>query len=103
AGITSAAAGKVTKIAVKAGDKISVGGVILSLQESGAAASTAASKGETPKTAAPKAKPAKTKPAPAAEPTEEAEPEAAEEESDWDESVAAKAGFPPPAAPTIRR
>ena len=38
AGIPSPAAGKVTKIAVKAGDKINVGGLILSLQESGAGA-----------------------------------------------------------------
>jgi pyruvate dehydrogenase E2 component (dihydrolipoamide acetyltransferase) len=103
AGIPSPAAGKVTKIAVKSGDKINVGGLILSLQESGAGAAASAPKAETPKPAAPKAKTAKAKAAPAPEPVDEAEPGAEEEEADWDESVAAKAGFPPAASPTLRR
>jgi pyruvate dehydrogenase E2 component (dihydrolipoamide acetyltransferase) len=104
AGIPSPAAGKITKIAVKAGDKLSVGGLILSLQESGAAAPAAAPKGESPKpAAAAKAKPAKTKAKPAPEPEEEEETEADAEEFDFDQTAAAKAGFPPPASPTIRR
>jgi pyruvate dehydrogenase E2 component (dihydrolipoamide acetyltransferase) len=104
AGIPSPSAGRVTKIAVKAGDKISVGALILSIQESGGgAAPAAAPKSEAPKSAAPKKKAAK--PAKAAEPdAEEQEEEVSEEqEADFDESVAAKAGFPPPASPTIRR
>jgi pyruvate dehydrogenase E2 component (dihydrolipoamide acetyltransferase) len=107
AGIPSPAAGKVTKIAVKAGDKISVGGLILSLQESGAGAPAAAPKGEAPKPATaakPKTAKAKAKPAPAAEAEEEeVEGEADEEAFDFDKTVAAKAGFPPPASPTLRR
>jgi pyruvate dehydrogenase E2 component (dihydrolipoamide acetyltransferase) len=104
AGIPSPSAGKVTKIAVKAGDKLTVGGVILSLEAAGAGApATAAPKADAPKAAAaPKAK-AKAKAAPAPEPVEEEEEVAEEEEADFDESVAANAGFPPPASPTIRR
>lgn len=102
AGIPSPAAGKVTKIAVKAGDKISVGGLIISLQESAGGSAPAAPKAEAAKAAAPKKKAAK--PAKAAEPEPEEEEDAGEEEeSDFDESVAAKAGFPPPASPTLRR
>jgi pyruvate dehydrogenase E2 component (dihydrolipoamide acetyltransferase) len=101
AAIPSPSAGKVTKIAVKAGDKISVGAPILSLQESaGGAAPAAAPKSETPKAAAPKKKAAKAK---TPEPEAEEEEVSEEEEADFDESVAAKAGFPPPASPTIRR
>lgn len=99
AGIPSPSAGKVTKIAVKAGDKLSVGGVILSLDAAGAA--PAAPKADAPKSAAAPKATAKTKVAPAPEPAEEEEAEA--EETDFDESVAAKAGFPPPASPTLRR
>jgi pyruvate dehydrogenase E2 component (dihydrolipoamide acetyltransferase) len=89
---------------VKAGDKLSVGGVILSLEAAGAGgAAPAAPKADAPKSAAaPKAR-AKAKAAPAPEPAEEEEEVAQEEEADFDESVAAKAGFPPPASPTIRR
>jgi pyruvate dehydrogenase E2 component (dihydrolipoamide acetyltransferase) len=102
AGIPSPSAGKVTRIAVKTGDKLSVGGVILSLEGSGAPA--AAPKSEAPKAAAPKSKAPKAKAAPAPQPAEEeADPEANGEEFDYDESVAGKAGFPPPASPTIRR
>ncbi|HUS35695.1 MAG TPA: 2-oxo acid dehydrogenase subunit E2 [Verrucomicrobiae bacterium] len=106
AGIPSPSAGKVTKIAVKAGDKLSVGGVILSLEAAGAGAPAAAApKGDAPKAAAaPKAK-AKVKADPTPEAVEEEEEVASEEgeEGDFDESVAGKAGFPPPASPTIRR
>ena len=103
AGIPSPSAGKVTRIAVKTGDKLSVGGVILSLEASGAAPA-AAPKSDAPKPAAPKAKAPKAKTA-APQPVEEeeADPEANGEEFDYDESVAGKAGFPPPASPTIRR
>jgi len=105
AGIPSPAAGKVTKISVKAGDKISVGAPILSLQESagGSAAPAAAPKSEAPNAGAPKKKAAKAAKAPEPEPEAEEERTAEEEETDFDESVAAKAGFPPPASPTLRR
>lgn len=99
AGIPSPSAGKVTRVAVKAGDKIGVGQVLISLDESGAAPSP--KKAEAPKAAAPAPK-AKKAPAPQPQAVEEA-PADQEEEADWDESVAAKAGFPPPASPTIRR
>jgi len=107
AAIPAPVAGKVTRVSAKAGDKLSVGQAILSIDEAGAAAGGgAAPKAEAPKAgAAPKtkaAKPARAAKAPEPEAEGEAEP-TDEEESDWDESVAAKAGFPPPAAPSIRR
>lgn len=107
--IPSPTGGKVTRVAVKAGDKISVGQVLISIQESGAAPASGAPKPAPAQSqaAAPKpkaAKPAKAAPAPA--PVEEESTEVAEgseENGDWEESVAAKAGFPPPASPTVRR
>jgi pyruvate dehydrogenase E2 component (dihydrolipoamide acetyltransferase) len=102
AGIPSPSAGKVTRIAVKAGDKVSVGQVLISLEESGApAGAPSAPAAEAPKAPAKKAAPKAVKKAP--EPEAEAEEEVEEEESDWEDSVAAKAGFPPPASPTLRR
>lgn len=99
AGIPSPSAGKVTKVSVKAGDKISVGQVLISLDSAGAANGAAPAKAApTAAPAAAKPKAAKAAPAPAA-----VEEVAEEEESDFDESVAARAGFPPPASPSLRR
>ena len=98
AAIPSSAAGTVSKIKVKVGDRITVGQVILSLEGGGGAAPA-----EAP---AKKAKPtAKAKAAEAPEPEEEEEevPEAEEAEAETGETAADKAGFPPPAAPSIRR
>ena len=102
ANIPSPSAGKVTRVAVKTGDKVSVGQVLISLEESGAPAATAAPKSEASKPVAKKAAP-KAKAAPATESEAEAEEVEEEGETDFDESVAAKAGFPPPASPTLRR
>lgn len=103
AGIPSPNAGKVTRIAVKAGDKVSVGQVLISLEESGpSAAEPGGTKPEAPKAPAKKTAPKAPKKAPEPEP-EEASEEVEEEGSDWEDSVAAKAGFPPPASPSLRR
>jgi pyruvate dehydrogenase E2 component (dihydrolipoamide acetyltransferase) len=99
ASIPSPSAGKVTRVAVKAGDKVSVGQVLISLEESGAPAAAPAPKADGPKPSPKKAAP---KAAPVPAPGPEAESEEAEE-SEWEDSVAAKAGFPPPASPTLRR
>jgi pyruvate dehydrogenase E2 component (dihydrolipoamide acetyltransferase) len=109
ASIPSPSAGKVTRVAVKAGDKVSVGQVLISLEESGAPASGgSAPKAATPSGAAPKPKaPKAAKPAPKAAAVEAEEEEdssdEADEDSNWEDSIAAKAGFPPPAAPSLRR
>jgi pyruvate dehydrogenase E2 component (dihydrolipoamide acetyltransferase) len=102
AAIPSSAAGKVSRVSVKVGDRISVGQTLIVLD--GAAGSEAAGADE--------AKPEKAKPAPAktkraaartAEPEPEPEPETEEEEEEIGETSADKAGFPPPASPSIRR
>lgn len=99
AAIPSSAAGTIRKINVKVGDRISVGQVILSLDGAGGgAAAEPAEKKKGPKSA-PKAKAAA---APETE-EEEAAPESEEAEGEADETAADKAGFPPPAAPSIRR
>ncbi len=85
--------GKVTKIMVTVGDKISVGQPILSIDAAGGAAAPAA-KAATP---AAKAAAAPSRPKRAAEP----EPEEAE---DFEEETAGDESGPPPAAsPSIRR
>jgi pyruvate dehydrogenase E2 component (dihydrolipoamide acetyltransferase) len=105
AGIPSPSAGKVTRIAVKTGDKVSVGQILISLEESGApAAAPSAPKPDAPKAPAKKAAPKAAKKAPEPEPEAEgADEEVEEEDSNWEDSIAAKAGFPPPASPTLRR
>jgi len=90
--IPSTAAGTVTKIFVKSGDKISVGQRILSLTEGGAA---------------PVAKPAKPAPTAKPKPAEskpEEEPAAAEpEEQPGEPAEPAQPGVAPAAAPSIRK
>src|SRR5690242_13511929 len=98
AAIPSSAAGVVRKINVKTGDRISAGQVILVLDgEGGGAAAAAQTKAAEPKPAAKNARPAK----PAAV-EEEAHEEVVEEEA-VSETAADKAGFAPPAAPSIRK
>lgn len=97
AAIPSSAAGKVSRINVKSGDRISVGHVILSLD--GAAAGAAPEPASEPKktaAAAPKAR--KTTPEPQAEDDEEDY-----DESEAEETAADKAGFAPPASPSVRK
>src|SRR6185369_15110426 len=88
--IPSTAAGTVTKIFVKSGDKISVGQRILSLSEGGAAPAAKGAKTATaarPKPAEPEGEPAATEPEEeSGEPSEPAQPEVA-----------------PAAAPSIRK
>ena len=98
AAIPSSAAGTVRKINVKPGDRISVGQTLLTLDGDGAAPAAGA-KAEAPKkaaTSAPKARRA------APEPEPEAEDEEYEEEEPA-ETAADKAGFAPPASPSIRK
>jgi pyruvate dehydrogenase E2 component (dihydrolipoamide acetyltransferase) len=92
AAIPSSAAGTVRKINVKAGDRISVGQVLMVLD--GDATAAAATQPPKPAAKAPRG--------PAAEPAEEAEPEPAHSEEPH-QSTADKAGFPPPASPSIRK
>lgn len=97
AAIPSSASGQVRKINVKPGDRISVGHVILVLDGAGA-----------PAEAAPASKPTapKTKGARAAAPAAEAEEhEEAQEDGQLinGETAADKAGFPPPASPSVRK
>lgn len=101
AAIPSSGAGKVTRVAVKAGDRIAVGALILVLDgPAGEGAPAAAPKpGKASGAAAPAAKPTRKRapePEPAEEDSEEFEEEAAETAAD-------KAGFPPPASPSIRK
>jgi pyruvate dehydrogenase E2 component (dihydrolipoamide acetyltransferase) len=98
AAIPSSAAGTVRKINVKMGDRISAGQVILVLD---------AANGGPPEAEAPKAAP---KPAPKApraakaSPAEEEEPaEAYEESEEPTETAADRAGFAPPASPSLRK
>ncbi len=91
--IPSTGAGVVTKVFVKAGDKISVGARLVSVTEDGKAAAPADT---APKAAAPKAKSSAAKPV--EEPEEVEEPRETESAEGEEESSAAIA-----AAPTIRR
>lgn len=95
AAIPSSAAGTVKNIKVKVGDRISVGQVILSLDGAGGAAPA--------EPAAKKSKPAKPARAAAPEPEPELEEAGDEGEEFAGETAADQAGFPPPAAPSIRR
>jgi pyruvate dehydrogenase E2 component (dihydrolipoamide acetyltransferase) len=86
--VPASAAGKVTKIIVAVGDKISVGQPILSLEAGAAPAKPAAAK------SAPAAAPRASKPAPVQEEAAEEAPEAEAEEV---------SGPEPASSPTIRR
>jgi pyruvate dehydrogenase E2 component (dihydrolipoamide acetyltransferase) len=95
--IPSPAEGRVTGLRVKPGDKISVGQVLLTLAEAGAAAASA------PTAPAPTPEP---KPQAAPEPGPAAEtPETALEREPAPSPARAwqKAGVPPPAAPSVRK
>ena len=97
--IPSPTEGRVASIRVKPGDKINVGQVILTLSSATAAAAPAAS---TPSSAEAKsARPDRPAPAPAesAAPTRVSAPEPVLSP----DRPSAKAGFPPPAAPSIRQ
>ena len=97
AAIPSSASGTVSKINVKTGDRISVGHVILSLD--GAAGGAAPEpKAEAKKAATPAAHKAR-RAAAAPEPEEDFE----EEEVAEEETAADKAGFAPPASPSVRK
>jgi pyruvate dehydrogenase E2 component (dihydrolipoamide acetyltransferase) len=93
AAIPSSAAGTVRKINVKTGDRISVGQTLITLDGDGAAPAAEAPK----KTAASAPKPRRAAPEP--------EPEAGGEyeEEEPAETSADKAGFAPPASPSIRK
>jgi pyruvate dehydrogenase E2 component (dihydrolipoamide acetyltransferase) len=93
--IPSPADGRVSKIRVKPGDQVSVGQVLLSLGEDGDGAAPAAEQPEAPQQS-PAQEPQPEQPIPSA-PAAHAEPD------DWAASTAARAGFPPPASPTIRQ
>ncbi len=95
AAIPSSAAGVVRKINVKSGDRISAGQVILVLD--GANGAPAAAPAAEPKTAPKAARPARA-----------AHPEPQEPEEEFDEeaptqTAADKAGFAPPASPSLRK
>jgi pyruvate dehydrogenase E2 component (dihydrolipoamide acetyltransferase) len=94
AAIPSSAAGTVRKLNVKTGDRISVGQIILTLDGAGGAPA-GEEKAEAPKKPAAKA-------ARRAEPEPEAEEEE-EQEEEPAETAADKAGFGPPASPSIRK
>ena len=95
AAIPSSASGTVSKINVKTGDRISVGHVILSLD--GAAGGAAPEPKVEPKKAGTPSAPKARRAAP--EPEEDFE----EEEVAEEETAADKAGFGPPASPSIRK
>lgn len=90
--IPSPADGKISKLRVKVGDKISVGQVILTL--GGPAAPTQEKPAEQPESKAEEAKPAAPE-----EPSEVSEPAANGQAA----PAVSKSGFPPPAAPSIRK
>lgn len=95
--IPSPADGTVTALRVKPGDKLTVGQVILTLAEKGASAGS------------PPASEAQSAPAAPPSRTEPAEPDTLPAEDDLESelspvpSAARRAGFPPPAAPSLRR
>src|SRR6476469_1968768 len=96
AAIPSSADGVVRKINVKQGDRITAGQVILVLEAgNGAPASTTVPEAEP--TAAKTQRP--TKPIP----TEPEDPESDSDEQEPAETAASKAGFPPPASPSVRK
>jgi pyruvate dehydrogenase E2 component (dihydrolipoamide acetyltransferase) len=104
--IPSTAAGKVTKIHVKAGDTLKIGGVIVSLESSGSPEKTApkpaADNGKevaqsAPKKEAPAPKKAEPK-SPADETTDEPEPKASPKKTEAPAVAAAKSNAAPPSA-----
>jgi pyruvate dehydrogenase E2 component (dihydrolipoamide acetyltransferase) len=101
AAIPSSAAGVIRKINVKTGDRISVGQVLVVLDAEGGAQAAATPKPVAAKGGAKTSRPAK--PLPAEEERAEAAAEEEEEEEEAGETAADKAGFPPPASPSIRR
>ncbi|HEV8542792.1 MAG TPA: 2-oxo acid dehydrogenase subunit E2 [Verrucomicrobiae bacterium] len=96
AAIPSSASGTVKKINVKPGDRISVGQVLIILDGAGAPSAEAPA----PKSAQPKAT---GKPARAAAAETEPEPDEEEQTDEEPQTAADKAGFPPPASPSIRK
>ena len=96
--IPSPVAGRVTALKVKLGDKISVGQVLVTVSD-GTEAPTAAA----PSPSKEKAHPAAKRPDAAPEPHPEPEPELDPFESEVDGRPSHKAGFPPPAAPSLRK
>src|SRR5436190_6267435 len=88
--VPSSAAGKVTKVLIAVGDKISVGAPLISIEGAAGTAAPAAAKPAAPAKAA--SVRASTAPAPAAE---------AEEPAEVEEDV--DTGVAPAASPTIRR
>lgn len=99
AAIPSSASGVIRKVNVKAGDRITVGQVLLVL-DGGTGSTEAAPAAPSPAAA----KPAAVKPARSSRPLP-AEEEPLEEELDEEiaETAADKAGFPPPASPSLRK
>src|SRR5262249_55783287 len=92
--IPSPVSGEVARIHVKPGDEVSVGQPLITLSESGAAATAAPPESKTQPTAA---QPNSARPAAAAEPPPAA-PEAAGEYR-----YQSSGGAPPPAAPSVRK
>jgi pyruvate dehydrogenase E2 component (dihydrolipoamide acetyltransferase) len=99
AAIPSSAAGTVRKINVKTGDRVSVGHTLITLEGDGAAPAGEAKTEAPKKPAAPAARLAR-RAAPEPEPEEEYEDEGPAEPA---ETAADKAGFAPPASPSIRK
>jgi pyruvate dehydrogenase E2 component (dihydrolipoamide acetyltransferase) len=101
--IPSPGEGRIANIRVKPGDKLSVGQVILTLASSaaGGAVSAPASSPPSEKTAAPKAR---REPATAPEPLRDAKSnEISDEPPSRGDRPSARAGFPPAAAPSLRK
>jgi pyruvate dehydrogenase E2 component (dihydrolipoamide acetyltransferase) len=97
AAIPSSAAGRVKKVNVKAGDRISVGQVLIVLDAAeGGVAPTAPAE-------APKEKPPLSKPSGAKVPEPQPEADHYEAQEDQPATAADQAGFPPPAAPSVRK
>ncbi|MHC1769497.1 MAG: 2-oxo acid dehydrogenase subunit E2 [Verrucomicrobiia bacterium] len=96
--IPSPAEGRVTAIRVKQGDKITVGQVILTLAGAGAEAPAAE-----PKQPAPQEQPEQQREEAAPQPEPAAEAVAPLTPAPPDAGVARKAGFPPPASPSLRK
>lgn len=94
--IPSPVDGRVASIRVKAGDKLTVGQVILTVGNGGASSSSEASHTKSPAV--------ETRTTPHSETREEPPPDhTSPAELDRSELSSTKAGFPPPASPTIRK
>lgn len=90
--IPSSQAGTVQNILVKIGDRVTVGQAIMSISDGAAAASAAP---------VPQARPAA--PAPAAQPQAQAPAPAPVQAASGDYEYSSPGGFPPPAAPSVRK